>query len=168
MLRFATIFANIDPAKTETGPTIIFRVRYRSSTCRWRDSLSRQAPKYRIKTLRRQLGPSVEPPGQHGHVSANDVLDDKLARDGIRGILTAGCSNLIPHQIRKYLANAAKADDAAAAADERPIVVHMVAGMFEHGQAEAQTSVPVICSRSQSFSLPIGELLAQLIEAPPL
>jgi len=37
----------------------------------------------------------------------------------------------------KYLANLVKADGAAAAADERPVAVYMVAGMFEHGQAEA-------------------------------
>src|SRR5216683_1098225 len=133
-----------------------------------RDPLGRQAPKHLIDTLRWQLRPAVEPPGQHSHVGANDVLDDKFARDGVRGILADGCRKFIPHQIRKYLANLAKADGATAAADERPIVVHMVTGMFEHGQAEAQASVLNVSGRRLSFSLPIDELLAQLLEAPPL
>src|SRR5216683_5886711 len=90
-----------------------------------RDSLGRQAPKHRIDTLRRQLRPAVEPPGQHGHVSANDILHDKFARDDVRGILAGGRGKFIPHQIRKYLANLAKADGATAAADQRPVEVDM-------------------------------------------
>jgi hypothetical protein len=77
-----------------------------------------QAPKHRIHPLRRQLRPAVEPPSQHGHVSANDILDDKFARDDVCGILASGRGKFVPHQIRKYLANLAKADGAAAGADE--------------------------------------------------
>src|SRR5882762_4359728 len=84
------------------------------------NSLGRQAPKHRIDTARRQLRPAIEPPDQHGHVSANDILDDKFARDDVRGILADARAKLIAHQTRKYLANLAKADGAAAAADERP------------------------------------------------
>src|SRR5258708_2318342 len=86
---------------------------------RRRDPLGRQAPKHRIDTLRRQLRPAVKPPGHHGHESTNDILDDKFARDDVRGILAAGRGKFIPHQVRKYLANFAEADGAAVAADER-------------------------------------------------
>ena len=67
-----------------------------------------------------------------------------------------------------YLADLAKADGAAAAADERAIKVDMVASMFEHGQAEAQASVFNLSGRCLSFSLPIDELFAQMLEAFPL
>jgi hypothetical protein len=64
-------------------------------------------------------------------------MDDKFARDGIRGFLVDGCGKFVAHKVGKYPADAAKADGAAAPADERPIVVDVVPGMFEHGQAEA-------------------------------
>jgi hypothetical protein len=55
-----------------------------------------------------------------------------------------------------------------ATADQRPIEVYMVAGMLEHGQAEAQASV-FDASRSRlSFSLPVDKLFAQVLEAAPL
>lgn len=40
-------------------------------------------------------------------------------------------------EIGKYLANGAKADGAAAAANQCLIMVDMIASTFEHGQAEA-------------------------------
>ncbi len=95
-------------------------------------------------------------------------MDDKFARDDVGGILADGRGKFIPHQVRKYLANLAKADGAAAAADERPIKVSMVAGMFEHGQAEAHASVFNFSRRRPSLSLPIDELFAQVPEAAPL
>jgi hypothetical protein len=139
-----------------------------SASLRRRDSLGRQAPKHRVHPLRRQLSPSVEPPGHYGHESANDILNDKFARDIVRDVLAVGRRKFIPHQVRKYLANLAKADGTTAAADERPIKVDMVASMLEQGQAEAQTSVFDVSRRRLSFSLPIDELLAQMLEAFPL
>ena len=133
-----------------------------------RDPLGHQAPKHRIHLLRRQLRPAVEPPHQHGHVSANDILDDKFARDDIGGILAGGCGKFIPHQIRKYLANLAKADGAAMASGERPVEVYVVAGMFEHGQAEAEASVLDVSGCRLGFLLPIDELFAQVLKATPL
>ena len=74
----------------------------------------------------------------------------------------------IPHQVRKDFANLAKADGTAAAADERPIEVYVVAGMFEHGQAEAQAPVFNVSRRRLSFPLSIDEFLAQVLKAAPL
>jgi hypothetical protein len=138
------------------------------SSLRLCDPLSRQAPKHRIDTLWRQLRPAVEPPGHYGHESANDILDDEFARDVVGGVPAVGRGKFIPHQVGKYLADLAKADGAAAAADERAIKVDMVASMFEHGQAEAQASVFNLSGRCLSFSLPIDELFAQMLEAFPL
>jgi hypothetical protein len=86
----------------------------------------------------------------------------------VLSIATDGRGKLTPHQTRNYLANLAKADGAAAAADQRPIEVYMVAGMFEHGQAEAQASVFRVSGRRPGLSLPIDELFAQVLEASPL
>ena len=46
-----------------------------------------------------QLRSSVKPPDQHGHVSANDKLDDKFARGDVRGILVGYCGKFLAHQI---------------------------------------------------------------------
>jgi hypothetical protein len=65
-------------------------------------------------------------------------LNDKFARDGIRGILADGCGKFISHQIRKDLANLAKADGAAAGADERPIEVYVVAALDVAGSGATE------------------------------
>ena len=40
--------------------------------------MTRQAPKHGVNPLRRQLRSPIEPPGQHGHVGSNDILNDKF------------------------------------------------------------------------------------------
>ena len=60
----------------------------------------------------------------------NNILDDKFARDYVRGFLIDSCG--FAHQIGKYLANAAQADVVPAAMGQRPIEVHMITSMFEH------------------------------------
>jgi hypothetical protein len=114
------------------------------------------------------FAPPFEPPGHYGHESANDILDEEFARDVVGGVPAVGRGKFIPHQVGKYLADLAKADGAAAAADERAIKVDMVASMFEHGQAEAQASLFNLSGHCLSFSLPIDELFAQMLEAFPL
>ena len=139
-----SIAVNIEPAKTELGSAITLeQTSALLAIC--------------INLVRRQLRASVEPPSQHGHVGAYYILDDEFARDRVWGIFVDGCGKFFAHQIGKCLANGAKTDGAAAAADKRLIVVSMVTGKFEHGQAKAKTSVPHASRRRQSLPLPIGE-----------
>ena len=96
---------NVDAGRS-LGSDFVFRI--------WgHGALTRQAPKHGVNPLRRQLRSPIEPPGQHGHVGSNDILNDKFARDDVRGILVDGSGEFLAHQIRKYLANAAKGDGAA-------------------------------------------------------
>jgi len=94
-------------------------------------------------------------------------LHDKFARDDICGFFRTGVRKLVAYQIGEYFSNGAKADVAAATAHERPIVLKMIAGMFKHPQAKAQTSVFVMCCCSQHLFLPINEFFVQLLEPLP-
>src|SRR5712691_4765846 len=142
------------------------RLRRRADPSRIRrhDALGRQAPKHRINPPGRQLGATVKPPGHHGHESANYVLDGKFAREDVGGFFVNSRGKLVAHQIGEYLANGTKGNGTAAAANQRPVEVNMVAAMLEHGQAEAQASVPDISWHRQSILLPIHEQPAQIVE----
>jgi len=134
---------------------------------RRRDALNRQAPKHRIDSLGRQLGPAIKPPGHHGHEGANDVLHDKFARDSIHGLPVNGRGKLVAYQIGEYAANGAKSNGTVAAANQRSVEVNMVRGMLEHGQAEAQAAVPDVAWLRQGILLPVHEQPAQMFEAAP-
>jgi len=45
------------------------------------------------------FAPPVKPPSQYGHVGANDILDDKFARDHVRRIIVDGGNQFVAHQI---------------------------------------------------------------------
>nr|WP_256754012.1 hypothetical protein [Mesorhizobium sp. Mes31] len=117
------------------------------------DSIDCQAPEHSINLHRRRFRTPIEPPGQHGHIGANDILDDEFARGGLLG--AGGCGKFTAHQIRQYLANAAKADGAAATAGQGPVQFQMVARVFEHDQAEGQASA--VARRRNGLSLLVGE-----------
>lgn len=63
-------------------------------------------------------------------------MDNKFARHGAAGTFIGDCCEFFAHQIRKDLPNRAEGNGAAAAADQRPIKVDMVTGMFERRQAK--------------------------------
>jgi hypothetical protein len=83
-------------------------------------------------------------------------LDDEFARRCVFRILDTVGGKLATHQIAKYLANRAKGDGAATITDQRPMEMHVVAGVFEHGQAERQSLARPI-SRDRSLPLPVEE-----------
>src|SRR5260370_30975892 len=127
------------------------------------------AKRRNIASIRR--GGSFAPPSSHQVITAmkapTTYWTTSSREMASADFLSTLAASFVAHQIGEYLANSAQSDGTAAAANQRPIEIDMVLGMFKHGQAEAQTSVLDISGCRQRFLLAIDELLAQMLEAAP-
>src|SRR5216684_2441569 len=98
----------------------------------WRDdAFGRHPSKHRIHSLGWQLGSSVKPPSQHGHVGTYYILNGQVPRNRVLGILVGRGGKFVVDQIAKNPANGTQGDSAAATPRQRPIEVDVVTGMFE-------------------------------------
>ena len=90
--------------------------------------------------MRRQLGAVLHPPDQNGHEGTSDVLHRQVALLG--RALEANGLEVDARKIRDRAVNALQHEGAALSAHHRPVERQVTAGMLQHREAEAETSLP--------------------------